>query len=475
MTIIYIEKKKSYVTMIVDRENDYLNRFLKNLKRREKKFMSTEKKSFMDSLMEKVDRIAGPMTKFGNIPFVRSIVNAMVGSIGVTMVGSIFLVIFLLCSDGGLTETALIPFLKPWAGDFALINSLSMSIMAVYIVIAFGSEYANAKGINKTTGAVGAFFAFILLNYNSVGNLFVDGVAGPSALEITYWGGAGVITAMIAGAISINIIDQCYKHNIRIKLPDSVPPAISDSFSAIIPYFFIAVVCWGVRTIADINIPELVGQMLLPVMSAADNIFVYTLQQFLSALLWTCGLHGDNITGAVTSAFVNTWNIENNEAFMAGVAVKDLPHVWTGNLCRLSQWVSSCWPILVYMYMSSKKLPHLKTLATVSLPPAIFCIIEPIMFGLPVVMNGFLLVPFVLTHTLTGALTYFLTDIGFVGKLYVSLPWATPSPILGYIGAGGSIGGLVIVFINFAIGLVIFYPFWKAYEKSELANMEAGA
>ncbi len=428
MTIIYIEKKKSYVTMIVDRENDYLNRFLKNLKRREKKFMSTEKKSFMDSLMEKVDRIAGPMTKFGNIPFVRSIVNAMVGSIGVTMVGSIFLVIFLLCSDGCLTETALIPFLKPWAGDFALINSLSMSIMAVYIVIAFGSEYANAKGINKTTGA-----------------------------------------------ISINIIDQCYKHNIRIKLPDSVPPAISDSFSAIIPYFFIAVVCWGVRTIADINIPELVGQMLLPVMSAADNIFVYTLQQFLSALLWTCGLHGDNITGAVTSAFVNTWNIENNEAFMAGVAVKDLPHVWTGNLCRLSQWVSSCWPILVYMYMSSKKLPHLKTLATVSLPPAIFCIIEPIMFGLPVVMNGFLLVPFVLTHTLTGALTYFLTDIGFVGKLYVSLPWATPSPILGYIGAGGSIGGLVIVFINFAIGLVIFYPFWKAYEKSELANMEAGA
>ncbi len=134
MTIIYIEKKKSYVTMIVDRENDYLNRFLKNLKRREKKFMSTEKKSFMDSLMEKVDRIAGPMTKFGNIPFVRSIVNAMVGSIGVTMVGSIFLVIFLLCSDGGLTETALIPFLKPWAGDFALINRCSWCILRIYLI-----------------------------------------------------------------------------------------------------------------------------------------------------------------------------------------------------------------------------------------------------------------------------------------------------------------------------------------------------
>ena len=152
---------------------------------------------------------------------------------------------------------------------------------------------------------------------------------------------------MIAGAIAINIIDICYKKHIVIKLPDSVPPAISDSFSAIIPYFFITLICWGFRTLAGLNIPELVGQMLLPVLGAADNIFVYTLQQFLSALLWICGLHGDNITGAVINVFTNQWIADNNTAFMAGTAVKDLPYVWTPNLCRLSQWVSSCWPILV--------------------------------------------------------------------------------------------------------------------------------
>jgi len=424
----------------------------------------------MDKILEKVDVIAGPMTKFGQIPFVRGIVNGMVAALPVTMVGSLFLVVYLFCSDGGLTTHALIPFLKPWAGDLALVNSLSMGIMAVYIIIAFGAEYAEIKGFSKTTGAVGAFFAFMLLNYNSVGQLVVtakDGTlsAGASAFESTYWGGAGLITAMIAGAIAINIIDICYKKHIVIKLPDSVPPAISDSFSAIIPYFFITLVCWGIRTLAGLNIPELVGQMLLPVLGAADNIFVYTLQQ----------LHGDNITGAVTNVFTNQWIADNNTAFMAGTAVKDLPYVWTPNLCRLSQWVSSCWPILVYMFMSSKKLPHLKPLATICLPPAVFCIIEPIMFGLPVVMNGFLLVPFILTHTLTGAFTYWLTSIGFVGKMYMNLPWATPSPILGYLAAGGSIGGAVVVFINFAIGMVIFYPFWKSYEKAEVAKMNGGA
>lgn len=425
----------------------------------------------MDKVLEKVDVIAGPMTRFGQIPFVRAIVNGMVAALPVTMVGSIFLVVYLFCSDGGLTQHALIPFLKPWAADLALVNSLSMGIMAIYIMIAFGAEYAEIKGFNKTTGAVGAFFAFMLLNYNAVGQL---AKTGASAFESTYWGGAGLITAMIAGAIAINIIDFCYKKNIVIKLPDSVPPAISDSFSAIIPYFFITLVCWGIRTLAGINIPSAVGEILMPLIGNADNVFVYSFQQFMSALLWICGLHGDNITGAVTNVFLNQWLAENNAAYMAHTAVKDLPYVWTPNLCRLSQWVSSCWPILVYMFMSSKKLPHLKPLGLICLPPAVFCIIEPIMFGLPVVMNGFLLIPFILTHTLTGALTYWLTKIGFVGKMYMSLPWATPSPILGYLSAGGSIGGFIVVFINFAIGMVIFYPFWKAYEKAEVAKLNTG-
>ena len=93
------------------------------------------------------------------------------------------------------------------------------------------------------------------------------------------------------------------------------------------------------------------------------------------------------------------------------------------------------------------------------------------MFGLPVVLNAYLLIPFVLSHTVTAALTYILTDIGFVGKMCISLPWATPSPVLGYLGAGGSVGGIIVVFINFAIGMVIFYPFWKAYEKAEVAKL----
>ena len=310
--------------------------------------MSENKMSFMDKMMDKVDIIAGPMSKFGQIPFVRAIVNGMVSAVGVTMIGSFFLIIYLLGSDGGLTKEALLPFLKPFAGDLALVNDLSMGIMAIYMAIAIGAEYADIKGINKTTGAIGSFFAFILLNYNSIGKLAIsnaDGTiaVGAKALDITYWGGGGVITAFIAAAVSINIIHLCYKHNIRIKLPDSVPPAISDSFSAIIPYLFVTIICWGFRTLLSINIPEVVQNMLVPVLAAADNIFVYTLCYFLITLFWACGLHGDNIVGVVTQVITSGWLAENNAAAMAGTP---LPHVWIGNLSRLFMWVSTAWPIL---------------------------------------------------------------------------------------------------------------------------------
>lgn len=430
--------------------------------------MSTEKKTLMDSFMGFMDKVAGPMAKFGQIPFIRAITRGMVSAVGVTMVGSIFLVITLLCKDGWLTTKALIPFLSPYADDILLVNNLSMGMMAIYMSISIGAEYADVKGFNKTTGAIGSFFAFMLLNYNAIAKIG-DATTGVNGLAINFWGGAGVITAIIGAAISTNIIYMCYKKNIRIRLPDSVPPAIADSFSAIIPYFFMAIICWGLRTIMGVNIPQFIADMLLPIFSAADNVFVYTFAFFLVSALWICGLHGDNIVNAVVGTFTNTWAADNQAAFAAKQAI---PYVWTPNLNRLFMWVSSCWPILFYMFRSSKKLPHLKTLGTICFPPAVFCIIEPLMFGLPIVLNPFLAIPFILAHTITGALTYLLSQWNIIGRMCVNLPWATPSPILGYFGTGGNIGAAIIVVVNFAIGMVIFYPFWKAYEKSELKRIE---
>lgn len=428
------------------------------------------KQSFMDKIVSKIDVIAEPMSKFASIPFISALSEGMMASVGITFVGSIFMVIWLFCSDGNVTPTALLPFMKPWANDLLLVNNLTMGIMSIYMVIAVGANYASRKGIDSLTGSLASLLAFMMFNYNAIGKLAVtaaDGTvsAGADALSIAFWGGAGVITAILASLLAINVIDFCYKKNIRIRMPDMVPPAISKTFSAIIPYFLITLVAWGVRTIMNIDVPNVIGNLLSPIIGAADNAGVMTGVTFLKSLLWACGIHGDNIVDSVTNAFTIGWLADNNAAALAGQA---LPHIWTPNLQRLFMWTSSCWPILFYMFRSGKKLPHMKSLATMSAPSAIFSIVEPIMFGLPVVLNPFLLIPFVLSHTVTAFITYLATAAGLVGAQYISLPWAVPAPLLGYLSTGGSIGGFVIVIVNFLIGLVIFYPFWKAYEKSEL-------
>lgn len=230
-----------------------------------------------------------------------------------------------------------------------------------------------------------------------------------------------------------------------------------------------------------LSAPERTGNKIFVITAGMSNPIIVRIDQqikapnkygiayFFASLCWVCGIHGDNIVGTVISPMLQTWMIENTEAYTAGLAA---PHIWIDQLNRLFQYVSTCWPILIYMYMSSKKLPQLKPLAVLSTPSMIFCIVEPLMFGLPIVLNPFLAIPFVLIHTITAAVSYLLTSIGFVGRFVISIPWATPSPILAYLATAGSIGAVLLVFINFAIGMVIMYPFWKAYEKNEIKKLE---
>lgn len=430
---------------------------------------ATEKKSFVDAMMPFVYKVAGPLTKFGQFDFVKAITNGMVGTIGITMIGSLALVMFLLAADGQLTEHALLPFLAPYAGKILLIQQLSLGILAPYLAISLGSEYAQVKGISNTTGAIGTFFAFIMLNFNAIAAT----EEGIGALTINNWGSGGIITAMLAAAIAINIIHFCYEKNIKITLPDSVPPAIGGSFSAVIPYALIGILCWVIRTILDFDVATWVTTILMPILSGADNIGMYTLSQALTAILWAVGLHGDNIVGAVTGTFLPAWDLQNVEWLVSGGAISAAPHVWTQGLSRLSMWTCSAWPLLILMMKDSKKLPQFKALAAVAFPPAIFSIVEPIIFGLPIMLNPYLIIPFVVSHTLSAILTYAATAAGFVGKLCVSLPWATPAPLLGFAGGGGSIGGLVWPFLMCAMGLVIFWPFWNAYVEDELKKAEA--
>ena len=144
------------------------------------------------------------------------------------------------------------------------------------------------------------------------------------------------------------------------------------------------------------------------------------------------------------------------------MAGQELPYIFTETLRRVSMVVPIFYAPLVLMLISRHK--QLKTLGVASLIPAIFGVTEPITFGL-LVFNPYFLIPMTVSGLVGGIVGYGATALGLVDKVYLSLPWATPLFVSGPV-ASGDWRYLILIVVELAIGLAIFYPFWKAYERS---------
>jgi PTS system cellobiose-specific IIC component len=137
---------------------------------------------------------------------------------------------------------------------------------------------------------------------------------------------------------------------------------------------------------------------------------------------------------------------------------------------RLTGWTAAVWPLVFLMIRS--KVKYLKALGIACLPAAIFTIVEPVVFGLPLALNPFLFVPFLVVTAVSSTVGYLMMQFGFVARFYASLPWATPPFLLGPLGTGDW-KSIIIVVVSFVIGLVIYFPFWRQFEKSCLEKEKA--
>ena len=286
-------------------------------------------------------------------------------------------------------------------------------------------------------------------------------------IDASAFGASGLIVSIVVAILSVRIYKFFIDKNIVIRLPDSVPPNIGNAFSSLIPFLVIFTLAWGIRTLLGFNIVSWLMGLLTPLFSAADNIGTYTLREGLVNLLWAVGLHGDNMVASpIFSPFEIMWTAENAAAVASGVPGTELPHIMTNSgIDRLTNWTACVWPLVFLMITS--KVKYLRTLGWACLPSALFTIVEPVVFGLPLALNPFLIVPYLLTAIVTAIVAYSTFSLGLIGRFYATMPWATPPFLLGPIGTGDW-KSVILVVVVFVIGLVIYYPFFKQFEKHEL-------
>ena len=276
-----------------------------------------------------------------------------------------------------------------------------------------------------------------------------------------YFGAYGFFTIMIMGAISVAVYIALVKRHITIKMPDSVPPAVSNAFTGIIPAtagLFVVGIIDYLFTLKNTTVIDLIAKTIQePLMKMGQGYGSLLLIVFLVQLFWFFGIHGTNVLAPVTESIWTTALIANTNAHKVQ---KALPYMWTRSDFDLYVWIGGAGStlLLILAVLAFSKREDERAVAKISLVPGIFNINEPMMFGMPIVLNPIYIIPFILAPLVMVSIAYGALSLGLVNRVAVQTTWAMP-PFLNSIMATIDWRPVILQIVNMVVGFLIYVPF----------------
>lgn len=396
----------------------------------------------------------------------------------VTLVGSIFLLIanFPL-PQWGTWMTNL--FGANWQVPLDQVSGATFDILALVAVIGIAYVYAKNEGVDAISSSVLALVSFIILTDSFVTSEAGEVIGG--VIPKGWTGGNGVITAILVGVFVAKIFTFFIKRNITIKMPDSVPPGVSRAFSALIPGFVIMagsmIIFILTNRFADVSLTELIFKVLqIPLQNVSDTLAGGLFITFLMSILFWAGIHGPNIVMGIMGPILTANALANTDVLKAGqeLVVGENAKVMTIQLIDIyvkfgGQGITLGLLLAALLVAKSSRI---KEISKISLTSSLFNINEPIIYGLPIVFNPLMLIPFVAVPMVGVLITYFAVVSGFLAPFTaVNVPWTTPPLISGFILSGWQ--GMVIQLLILAASTAIYLPFLKKLDSQYVIDESA--
>jgi PTS system cellobiose-specific IIC component len=296
-------------------------------------------------------------------------------------------------------------------------------------------------------------------------------IAIGSAVASTYTKADGLFTALIVGILATLLyVKLVTSGKLTIKLPDSVPPNVSQSFAVLFPtvitVFVFAVVGFIFSQLFGLNFFALISAIMAPVQAIMTGLPGYLLVVLIMMLLWWFGIHGPNVMSAITTPFMNTaWAANQaifeqigDTAYKGGSTGYQIISAPFGNVFFSHTGSGITGGLIISILLFSKR-DDFKAIAKLAIPCGIFNINEPIIFGIPMVMNPLLGIPFFLAPVASVVVGYILTRIGLCPIMVINAPWTTPTGILGFLASGAKLMGGLTQLLAFATSILIYAPF----------------
>ena len=421
-----------------------------------------------NSLFEKLDKTLSPIgNKIGNQIHLKSISTGMMLTLPMIVIGSLFLIIANTPINPDIvdpnTTNIFLKFLLAWK-NFAVENYASittpydMTMGMLGLISAFTIAYSLASEY-KMKPIMSGLISFCVF-------LMICSPISDGNIPTSFLGANGLFVAIIIGLLSVEITRLVEKKGFQIKLPDTVPPAVTLFINSMLPLLANILILYGLNIIVKISfgvtIPECIVNSLGHVLSAVDNVWGFLLIITFGNILWLIGINGTSIIFPVVFVLGVTNTGLNAELIAAG---QDPNAYMNLQMFRASVIGGAGNTLGLCLLMLTSKSLHLKSLGRLSTVPGICGINEPIIFGAPIVFNPILAIPFIVTTIVTVGLTYIAQVFNIIGTGHIVDPSFTPFFIQAYL-SSLNFKNVIFTFILVGISILIYYPFFKIYEKN---------
>lgn len=364
------------------------------------------------------------------------------------------------------------PSFFQWAVEnLSIVEECTFGLSAIMMLLGVSSSYAKEYKVNTIYATITAFLCFLMITiFKDTQSIMVDGVLHEvtvsNVIPVSAFGFRGIIVAILVSLLSVRIYAYLTHHKVAIKMPESIPPNTFNAFSAIVPAAGTILVFLIIRNIF-LNSPyesvtNFIYQIITtPLLGVGNNIFSFIfVTQICGNILWFFGVHGTNVVNTIWNPILQTMTMANITAFKAG---ETLPFI-VSNTFNTVYGITGVYVIVISLLLVAKS-QRMRKVTKMSVVPAIFCISEPMVFGVPIFMNPILFIPYLICSSVQFLVAYVLCYIDFAPVPVIPIPWTTPIFINALLSTNWNWMGVVTQVILLVVGVLIWVPFIKILDK----------
>ena len=408
-------------------------------------------------------------TKLNEQRHVAAIRDAFMYTFPITMAASIVILInnLIFSKQGFIAQILFLPKFFPHLEEaqklLTSVTNGTMNIMSIFIAYLVARNLAKYFHADDMLVGMTGIAVFMILYSPSIMK------GGVTYLPTTYMGAQGLFVAMICGGLVGEFLPKLTRiKKLQIKMPDMVPPAVARSFNGLIPIVIVIMLASVLNYFIQMVSPQGINDVIYntiqtPLTHIGVNIYGVIIIAIVQNLLWLVGIHGPNTLNALRSIIFTEADLSNQTFINAHGTVWGVPHRVTWGVLNdvFANMGGSGMTLglIIAIFLVSRRKDY-RTIAKMALVPGLFNINEPLMFGLPIVLNPIMAVPFVLTPVVNILIGYMVTVVfNWMPTPAIGMSWTTPGPLMPFLGTGGNLIGLVMGVVCLAVSVMMYFPF----------------